>query len=170
MSYYSKSKYMNRNNTNKRQGENKMSNRKDYGKRYLAKGIEVSNDMHLTQLANHDFIIGCSGSGKTTSYVYNNLIGRYSSYVITDTKGNLEQKFGPMLKRSGYDVKTLDLMNINKSIGYNPMDYIRWNDDCTYNEQDVQKLASLISPNTRSDDTFHPPSRSIVSGYRSLRR
>ena len=123
-------------------------------KRYLAKGIIVSNNSHETQLNNNDVIIGASGSGKTTSYVYGNIAGLYGSYVIADTKGDLAAKFSPMLKKAGYDVKVIDFVDTEKSVGYNPMDYIRRKEDGTYNEQDVQKLAHLLSPVTIDGDPY----------------
>ena len=126
----------------------------NFGTRYLAKGVEISNKSHETQLNNNDCIIGNSGSGKTTSYVYGNIAGKYGSYIIADTKGNLAMKFGSMLRKAGYEVKVLDLVNTEKSVGYNPLDYIRRQKNGTYNQQDVQKLAELMSPVTMVNDPY----------------
>lgn len=146
--------YKNITTNTKDKGENAMKNNDNLGTRFLAKGVEVSNDTHATLLNNNDVIIGASGCGKTTSYVYGNIAGMYGSYVIADTKGNLAKKFGPMLRKAGYDVQVMDFVDIERSAGYNPMDYIKRHFDGKYSEQDVQKLAELISPVKSIDDPY----------------
>ena len=147
-------KNTNTNTTTKEKGDNAMKNNDNLGTRFLAKGVEVSNDTHATLLNNNDCVIGATGCGKTTSYVYGNIAGMYGSYVIADTKGNLAKKFGPMLRKAGYDVQVMDFVDIERSAGYNPMDYIKRHFDGKYSEQDVQKLAELISPVKSIDDPY----------------
>lgn len=122
--------------------------------RYLAKDVAVCNNSRVTHLNNNDMIVGSSSTGKTTSYVYENIAGMYGSYIIADTKGNLAKKFAPLLRKAGYDVRIIDFVDVGKSAGYNPMDNIRQNADGSYNEQDIQKLAHLLSPVTLQHDPY----------------
>lgn len=114
--------------------------------RILAKDRTISNDTWVTGLANNDLIIGNSGSGKTSGYVIPNINQHFGSYVVADTKGNLANKLAPSLKDDGYDIYTLDFVNLSKSIKYNPLEYIRRYDDGSYNEQDVHSIAAILLP------------------------
>ena len=114
-------------------------------KRILAKNMYMSNDTRETGLNNNDLIVGPSGAGKTRGYVMPNIMQCNESMVVVDTKGNLERKTGDILRENGYEVYTLDLINPEKSIGYNPFDYIR-RDKKTgkYSEMDIMKIADKL--------------------------
>ena len=56
-----------------------------------------------------------------------------SSYVILDPKGEILRDTGYLLKLKGYEVKVLDLINMDKSHCYNPFVYLK-------NDNDVQRL------------------------------
>lgn len=147
----------------------RKTTRNTYGTRVLAKGVEVSNDSHKTFLNGNDAVLGSSGSGKTTTYVMGNLTKLSGSYIIADTKGNLARKFGSKLRKAGYDVKVIDFVNLEKSVGYNPMDYIRRYDGGGYSEQDVIKLAALLSPITDKDDPYWQESaRNLICAFIAL--
>lgn len=62
---------------------------RDYSKRILVKGHEVSNDQFVTGLNNHDIVVGASCAGKTGSYVSGNILTTENSMVVVDTKGQL---------------------------------------------------------------------------------
>lgn len=115
-------------------------------KRILAQGVSVSNDTRITGLNNNDLIIGSSGAGKTGGYVIPNIQNISGSLIVTDTKGSLEKKFAKELKKKGYDVHTLDLVNPMRSCGYNPLQAIRRYEDGSYREQDVITLADILIP------------------------
>lgn len=85
-------------------------------------------------------VIGGSGSGKTRFFLKPNLMQMHSSYVITDPKGTVILECGKMLADNGYNIKTLNLIDFNKSMKYNPFKYITA-------EKDIIKLADLIIKN-----------------------
>ncbi|MCC8169673.1 MAG: type IV secretory system conjugative DNA transfer family protein, partial [Oscillospiraceae bacterium] len=85
-----------------------------------------------------------SGSGKTRFFVKPNLMQMHSSYVVTDPKGTVLVECGKMLERGGYRIKSLNTINFNKSMHYNPFQYIR-------SEKDILKLVNTIIANTKGD-------------------
>lgn len=116
-------------------------------RRILAQGIEASNNTWETGLNNNDLIIGPSGAGKTRGYVKPNILQCTESLVVADTKGNLMEQVGPALEKNGYKVQRLDLKDLKRStIGYNPLDYVRQNENGQYNEQDLMMLANVLVP------------------------
>ena len=64
-----------------------------------------------------------------------------SSYVILDPKGEILRDTGYLLKLKGYEVKVLDLINMDKSHCYNPFVYLK-------NDNDVQKLVTNLFKST----------------------
>ena len=129
-----------------------MARDSKYGKRILAKGIEVSTNPYVSNLNNNVLVIGGSGSGKTGSYVVPNLQEANGSLCICDTKGLLEKHYGKLLTEKGYKIRTLDLVNPERSWGYNPLAYIRRYPDGRIREQDVLTLAGVLSPVINSRD------------------
>jgi type IV secretion system protein VirD4 len=91
-------------------------------------------------------IVGGSGSGKTRFFVKPNLMQMNSDYVITDPKGDILNDLGYMLRaKENYDIKVLNLIDFDKSMRYNPFDYIE-------KEQDILKLVETIIKNTSAKD------------------
>lgn len=115
--------------------------------RILAAGIHVDNDTWLTGRNNNDLIIGPSGVGKTTSYVLPNVLNSQESMVVVDTKGNLYHKTADRLRQRGYNVLLLDFTDLQHSpVGYNPLDYVRRDENGEPNEQDIMTVSSAILP------------------------
>lgn len=131
-------------------------------KRILANNIVISNNTQVTGLNNNDLIIGSSGSGKTGGYVIPNLQNLTGSIVVSDTKGQLTKMFTNRLKARGYKVCTLDLVNMEKSCGYNPLNGIRRYKSGKYREQDVLTLANNIVPTL---DILEPFWEQAAAGY-----
>lgn len=141
--------------------------RLENSKRILAEGISVSNDTWATGVNNNTLLIGASGSGKTRGYVIPNIRQAKESLIITDPKGNLYDKLAPELAAKGYEVDCLDFKNCAESrCGYNPLDYIRMEDDGKPNEQDILTIAAAMSPveNTR-DPYWSLASRDLLSSF-----
>lgn len=130
--------------------------------RILANGIAISNNTEITGLNNNDLIIGSSGAGKTGGYVIPNLQNLTESMVVSDTKGQLAKMFTNSLKARGYKVCTLDLVNPEKSCGYNPINGIRRYKNGKYREQDVLTLANNIMPTL---DIYEPFWEQAAAGY-----
>ena len=84
---------------------------------------------------------GGTGSGKTRFFAKPNIMNANTSFVILDPKGELLRDTGNLLKAKGYDIKVLDLINMDKSYCYNPFVYLR-------NDNDIQRLVTNIFKNT----------------------
>ena len=86
-------------------------------------------------------IIGGSGAAKTRSFVLPNILTANTNYVITDPKSEVLLATGGYLKEQGYDVRVLNLVNLEQSDGYNPFCYLR-------DEKDVLKLVNNLIQST----------------------
>lgn len=111
--------------------------------RILSKNIRMSLNTRKTKLNNNVLIIGGSGAGKTFYEVKPNLMQmpKNCSFIATDPKGELLRSCGDMLKRNGYNVKVLNLLEMEQSDCYNPFAYIR-------EETDIVKLITNLIANT----------------------
>ena len=126
----------------------------DLGTRIIAQNVVVDNDTRLTGLNNNDMIIAPSGAGKSGSYVWSNLAMPTGSMVISDTKGLLYKKCAKHLKKHGYAIHKIDLVNPESSGGYNPLQYIRRTKSGRINEKDIKTLANTICPVVSTRDPF----------------
>jgi len=111
--------------------------------RILSKNIKMSLNFRRLKLNGNILIVGGSGSGKTFFEVKPNFMAmpKKCSIVATDPKGELHRSEGHMLKQHGYQVKVLNLVEMDKSDCYNPFAYIR-------EETDVVKLITNLIANT----------------------
>ena len=105
----------------------------------LAENHYYSMDCYETQLNNNVLVVGTSGSGKTRSIVSPNILQACGSYIISDPKGNLYQKYRGYLESVGYVVKKLDFIRPDRSAHYNFFRYI-------HSEKDILKIAHMIFP------------------------
>lgn len=85
--------------------------------------------------------VGGSGSGKTRFYAKPNVMQANTSFVVLDPKGEILRDTGELLKAKGYEIKIIDLINMEKSHCYNPFVYL-------HNDNDVQKLVTNLFKNT----------------------
>ena len=97
-------------------------------------------------------VIGGSGAGKTRFYCKPNLMQANTSFVVLDPKGEQLRDCGHLLEANGYEVRVLDLINMEKSHCYNPFVYLR-------NDNDVQRLVTNLFKSTtpkgaQSQDPF----------------
>lgn len=136
--------------------KNKSNTNQKAGRRILAKGCYISNDTWATGLNNNDIIIGPSGSGKTRGYVKPNILQCNESMIIADTKGNLIKELKSPLEKAGYKVIDMNFKNLANSYGYNPFDYVRYDEaNERYNEQDILTIAAAVIPKpTSKTDPF----------------
>ena len=86
-------------------------------------------------------VVGGSGAGKTFSYCKPNIMQANSSFVCLDPKGEIVRDTGYLLEQKGYEVRVLDLINMDKSHCYNPFVYLK-------NDNDVQKLVTNLFKST----------------------
>jgi type IV secretion system protein VirD4 len=97
-------------------------------------------------------VVGGSGAGKTFSYCKPNIMQANTSFVCLDPKGEIVRDTGYLLEKKGYEVRVLDLINMDRSHCYNPFVYLK-------NDNDVQKLVtnlfkSTTPKGTSSNDPF----------------
>lgn len=123
--------------------------------RLLAEGIRVSNNTKITNRNNIDLLIGSSGSGKSGGYVIPNILISQESMLITDPKGCLYKQCAESLRKRGFQVYKIDMMNLEQSSSYDALQYVRYDQqrDC-YNEQDIIRIASMLISDKDSRDPF----------------
>ena len=97
-------------------------------------------------------VVGGSGAGKTRFFAKPNIMQANTSFVVLDPKGEILRDTGGLLKKQGYDIKVLDLINTEKSHGFNPFVYLR-------DDKDVLRLVGNLIRNTtpkgaQSNDPF----------------
>ena len=97
-------------------------------------------------------VCGGSGSGKTRFFAKPNVMNANTSFVCLDPKGELLRDTGGLLKAKGYEIKVIDLINMEKSHCYNPFVYLR-------DDNDIQRLVTNLFKNTtpkgsQSQDPF----------------
>ena len=105
-------------------------------------------------------VIGGSGSGKTRFYCKPNLMQANTSFVVLDPKGEQLRDCGHLLEEQGYEIRVLDLINMEKSDCYNPFVYLR-------NDNDVQRLVtnlfkSTTPKNAQTQDPFWDTSAQML--------
>ena len=117
--------------------------------RILSQNVRMSLDTRKTKLNNNVLIIGGAGAGKTFYEVKPNLMQMPDncSFILTDPKGEILRSTGWMLKKNGYQVKVLNLIDMEQSDCYNPFNYLR-------EETDVVKLITNLISNTTPKDSM----------------
>ena len=86
-------------------------------------------------------VIGGSGAGKTRFYAKPNILQCNTSFVVLDPKGEIIRSVGHLLEAKDYVIKVIDLIDMSKSLGYNPFHYIQ-------NDKDILKLITNLIRNT----------------------
>ena len=151
-------------------GSAKWANPKTINKKYADKDsfqnkilsqnirIGLNGKKHRRNL--NTLVIGGSGAGKTRFYGKPNIMQCNTSYVILDPKGEILRDTGTLLEKEGYIIKVIDLINMDRSHGYNPFSYIK-------DDKDVLKLITNLIRNTtpkgsQSNDPFWEKSETAL--------
>lgn len=105
-------------------------------------------------------VCGGSGAGKTRFYCKPNIMQANTSFIILDPKGEILRDTGNLLTKKGYEIRVLDLINMDRSHCYNPFVYLK-------NDNDVQKLVtnlfkSTTPKGTQSSDPFWDTAASML--------
>ena len=103
---------------------------------------------------------GGSGAGKTRFFAKPNILNANTSFITLDPKGELLRDTGNLLKAKGYEIKVIDLINMEKSDCYNPFVYIK-------DDNDIQRLVTNLFKNTtpkgsQSQDPFWDQAASML--------
>ena len=130
----------------------KYKQRPDNMNKILTQSVRIGFDAHKHRRNLNILVIGGSGAGKTRFFVKPNVMQANCSMVILDPKGEILRDTGWLLKKKGYKVRVLDLIDMERSHCYNPFVYLR-------NDNDVQRLVTNLFKSTtpkgaQSQDPF----------------
>lgn len=90
-------------------------------------------------------VIGSSGTGKTHSFVKPNILQMNMNFVVADAKGEILADTGVALKKAGYDIRVLNLVDLKHSMTYNPLNHL-------YDDLDLTAFADSIITSTNHED------------------
>lgn len=126
----------------------------------LTQNVRLGLDTYKHRRNLNVLVVGGSGAGKSRFYVRPNIMQLNTSFVVTDPKSELLKSTGYLLKKKGYEIKVLNLVNFNESDSYNPFMYIR-------DDKDVIKLINNLIANTtpksaRESDPFWTKSETAL--------
>ncbi len=107
----------------------------------LTKTEMLSTDTRKTRKNLNVLVVGGAGTGKSRFVAKPNLLQANTSYVITDTKGDLVRDTGQSYIEAGFKLKVFNLIEMGYSLCYNLFAYIR-------SETDVLKIINALIKNT----------------------
>lgn len=130
----------------------KYANKDKTANKILTRNVALGLDGRKHRRNLNILVCGGSGAGKTRFFAKPNVMNANTSFVCLDPKGELLRDTGGLLKAKGYDIKVIDLINMEKSHCYNPFVYLR-------NDNDIQRLVTNLFKNTtpkgsQSQDPF----------------
>jgi len=136
----------------------KASNPSD--NKLLTQNVRIGLDGKKHRRNLNVMVVGGSGSGKTRFYAKPNIMQANTSFVVLDPKGEILRDTGFLLEQKGYEIKILDLINMDKSHCYNPFVYLQ-------NDNDVQRLVTNLFKSTtpkgsQSQDPFWDTAASML--------
>ena len=133
---YGSAKWANTSLANKKYAE------KEYFKnKLLSQNVRIGLNGKKHRRNLNTIVIGGSGAGKTRFYGKPNIMQCNTSFVVLDPKGEILRDIGHLLEKEGYVIRVVDLINMDKSHGYNPFKYI-------HDDKDVLKLINNLIRNT----------------------
>ena len=126
----------------------------------LTQNVRMGLDGHRHRRNLNVLVCGGSGAGKTRFYAKPNVMQANTSMVILDPKGEILRDTGQLLQEKGYEVRILDLINMEKSHCYNPFVYLK-------TDNDVQRLVTNLFKATtvkgaQSNDPFWDTAASML--------
>lgn len=115
----------------------KYADKDPFKNRIFTANVRIGLDgrKHFRNL--NTLVVGGSGSGKSRFYAKVNLLQATTSFFVLDCKGELLRDTGTLLEKEGYEIRVLDLLNMEKSHCFNPFAYLE-------NDNDIQKLISIL--------------------------
>ena len=130
----------------------KYADKEPTANKILTQNVAIGLDGRRHRRNLNVLVVGGSGAGKTRFYAKPNIMNANTSLIILDCKGEILRDTGGLLEANGYDIKVLDLINMEKSHCYNPFAYLR-------NDNDIQRLVTNLFKNTtpkgaQSQDPF----------------
>ena len=119
----------------------KYANKDKTENKLLTQNVAIGLDGRKHRRNLNVLVCGGSGAGKTRFYAKPNIMNANTSFVVLDPKGELLRDTGHLLEEKGYEIKVLDLIDMEKSHCYNPFVYISSDDD-------IQRLTTNLFKNT----------------------
>ena len=119
----------------------KYADRPATANKILTQSVSIGLDGRKHRRNLNILVCGGSGAGKTRFFAKPNVMNANTSFVCLDPKGELLRDTGNLLKAKGYDIKVIDLINMEKSHCYNPFVYLR-------SDNDIQRLVTNLFKNT----------------------
>lgn len=107
----------------------------------LTRNVSIGLDGRKHRRNLNILVCGGSGNGKTRCHAKPAILNAGVSFVVPDPKSEIIRAEGNALLAKGYNIKVLDLINIEKSHSYNPFVYLR-------DENDIQRLATNLFKST----------------------
>ena len=115
----------------------KYSQKPFLNNKILSQNFSIGYDAKKHRRNMNTIVIGGSGAGKTRFFAKPNVMQANTSFVILDPKGEILRDEGNLLEHEGYEIRVLDLINMELSHCYNPFVYIQ-------SDNDVQKLVTNL--------------------------
>lgn len=119
----------------------KYANKDYFTNKVFSQNVRMGLDGKKHRRNLNTVVIGGSGAGKTRFYAKPNIMQCNTSFVVLDPKGEIIRSVGHLLEDNGYVIKVIDLIDMSKSLGYNPFYYIQ-------SDKDVLKLITNLIRNT----------------------
>ncbi len=119
----------------------KYADRKVTENKLLTQNVVIGLDGRKHRRNLNTLVCGGSGAGKTRFFAKPNVMNANTSFVILDPKGEALRDTGGLLRAKGYEIKVIDLINMEKSHCYNPFVYLR-------DDNDIQRLVTNLFKNT----------------------
>ncbi len=126
----------------------------------LTQNVEIGLDGKKHRRNLNTLVCGGSGAGKTRFYCKPNIMQANTSFVVLDPKGENLRDTGKLLAKEGYEIRVLDLINMEKSHCYNPFVYLQ-------TDNDVQRLVTNFFKSTtpkgsQTNDPFWDTAASML--------
>ena len=106
-----------------------------------SKRVFLSLNGRWTQRNMNALIFGASGAGKSRFFLLPNLLQANCSYMVTDPSGDVMPKVGDFLLRRNYLLKCFSVVDMKHSCRFNPLYYIR-------EEEDIPVMVKCLMDNT----------------------
>ncbi len=119
----------------------KYANKEYSSNKIFSQNVRMGLDGKKHRRNLNTIVIGGSGAGKTRFYAKPNILQCNTSFVVLDPKGEIIRSVGHLLEAKDYVIKVIDLIDMPKSLGYNPFHYIQ-------NDKDILKLITNLIRNT----------------------
>jgi len=138
----------------------KYSDKDQFQNRIFTQHVRMGLDGRKHRRNLNTLVVGGSGAGKSRFYAKVNICQCNTSFFILDCKGELLRDCGGLLERMGYEIKVVDLLNMEKSHCYNPFSYLK-------SDNDVQKMVTNLFKATtpkgsQSNDPFWDTAASML--------